>query len=285
VSRIAPLYALALLLVAACGTGTSKKDAPPAPRADAPSPATGTQPASAAPGEADAASAAIVQQMTDAMGGQQTWDNLPYFRFDFVVVREGKEVVRFRHWWDKRNGRCRVEGPDDKGRTVTAIFTLKDKKGKSFTDGIVDTDPANIASIIQMGYERWVNDTYWIIMPFKLRDPGARLKHARTHRTEDGNEYDVLELSFGTGVGLTPGDRYWLHVNRATHLIDRWEMLLQSEKPPPQSATWEAWTDVGPSKLSLAHRFEGKPVMIRFENVTTPATMDETVFTYSRVRG
>jgi len=242
-------------------------------------------PARAAIGEADAPSAAVVTDMTNAMGGQKTWDNLPYFRFDFVVVKDGKEIARFKHWWDKRNGRCRVEGPDDKGRNVTAIFTLKDKKGKSFTDGIVDTDPKNVANIIQMGYERWVNDTYWIIMPFKLRDPGVHLKHVRTKRTQDGIDYDVLQLSFNAGVGLTPGDKYWLYVNRKSHLLDKWEMLLQGQKPPPSGASWEGWTGVGPVKLALAHRIERKPVMIRFENVAAPATMDETVFNYSRVRG
>lgn len=235
-------------------------------------------------GKADAASAAVVKDLTDAMGGQKAWDDLPYFRFDFVAVRDGKEIARFRHWWDKRLGRCRVEGPDDKGRNVAAIFTIKDRKGRSFTDGIVDSDSANIAAILNMGYERWVNDTYWVIMPFKLRDPGANLKHARTERTEDGIEYDVLELSFDQGVGLTSSDRYWLYVNRSTHLVDKWEYVLTGQKPPPQSASWEAWTSVGPLRLSLARRFQGKPVMLRFENVGTPATMDETVFTYSRIR-
>jgi hypothetical protein len=62
-------------------------------------------------------------------------------------------------------------------------------------------------------------------------------------------------------------------------------MLLQGNKPPPSAATWEAWTDIGPVKLALMHRVEGKPVMIRFENVAAPATMDETVFTFSRIRG
>ena len=232
----------------------------------------------------DAQSAAVVQQLTDAMGGQKTWDNLPYFRFDFVAVRDGKEIARFRHWWDKRLGRCRVEGPDDQGRTVTAIFTLKDRKGRSYTGGIVDNDSTNIANILKMGYERWVNDTYWVIMPFKLRDPGTILSHARTERTDDGAEYDVLELSFEAGVGLTPGDRYWLYVNRKTHLIDKWEYVLTGQKPPPQPSSWEAWTSVGPLKISLARRFQGKPVMLRFENVSTPATLDETVFTYSRLR-
>lgn len=235
-------------------------------------------------GQADAKAAAVAKQLSDAMGGQRTWDVLPYFRFDFVVVQKGKEVARFQHWWDKRNGQCRVQGPDDKGRTVTAIFTLKDKKGKSFTDGIVDTDPTNIANIVQMGYERWVNDTYWIIMPFKLRDPGTHLKYLRMQK-RGGQDYDVLQLSFDRGVGLTSGDHYTLYVNRSTHLLDKWDMMLEGKKPPPSTSTWEQWTPIGPVKLALNHRLQGKPVEIRFDNVAVPQTMDPSVFTNARVRG
>jgi hypothetical protein len=121
-------------------------------------------------------------------------------------------------------------------------------------------------------------------MPFKLRDPGAHLKYDRQERSADGTSDDVLELTFDKGVGLTSDDHYWLFVNRKTHLIDRWEFVLTGQKPPPQAVSWEAWTSIGPIRLSLVRRFQGKPIMLRFENVATPATMDETVFTYSRVR-
>jgi hypothetical protein len=242
-----------------------------------------TQSATPPPTQADARAAACVKELTDAMGGQEAWDKLPYFRFDFVVVRDGKEIARFKHWWDKTRGRCRVEGPDDQGRVITAIFNLSDKKGKAFTDGIIDTDSTNIAGIIQNGYERWVNDTYWIIMPFKLRDDGTRLKHVRTHEDTNGATYDVIELSFMPNVGLTPQDKYWLYVNAKTHLIDRWEYVLTGHKPPPQGSTWESWTSIGPLQLSLARRFEGKTAMLRFENVAAPATMDESVFSHSRL--
>jgi hypothetical protein len=231
----------------------------------------------------DAESAGIVRALTDAMGGQETWDRLPCFRFDFVVVKDGKEAARFRHWWDKRNGRCRVEGPDDKGKQVVAIFTLADKKGSAFVEGVGESDPAHVAAIIQNGYERWVNDTYWAMMPFKLHDPGVRIRYARNERTLE-TVYDVLELSFVAGTGLTSDDRYWLYVNRKTHLIDRWEYVLTGQKPPPSGSTWEAWTHVGPVKLSLERRFKGKPVMLRFENAAAPPAFDESVFKFSSVR-
>jgi hypothetical protein len=283
------LLAAALVMAPACKASPPKPGSSASPSASAPmggAAGAPTTPASAAPlGEADARAASVAQALTDAMGGQETWNKLPYFRFDFVVVRDGKEIARFKHWWDKAHGRCRVEGPDDKGRMVTAIFTLADKKGRAFVDGAPDLDSASVAGIIENGYERWVNDTYWVIMPFKLRDPGTHLKYDRTQQSDDGNTYDVLALSFSKGVGLTPDDHYWLYVNQKTHLIDKWEMVLTGQKPPPSSSTWESWTDVGPLKLSLARRFAGKPVMLRFENVGAPVTMDESVFSYSKPTG
>lgn len=235
-------------------------------------------------GKADPKAAAIAKELTDAMGGQSAWDNLPCFRFDFVAVRDGKELARFQHWWDKKGGRERVEGPDDKGQHVVAIFNLGDKRGISFTNGVPDADSATVRGRIENGYERWVNDTYWVMMPFKLRDPGANLKYERQATGPKGEVWDVLQLSFDPGVGLTPQDHYWLYVNQKTHLVDRWEMLLTGNKPPPSMATWESWTQVGPVQLSLLRRFEGKPVMLRFENVAAPDHFDESVFTFSKVR-
>lgn len=271
------LATLVAVLGACSQPGSSSNQSAAAPSA---------APSAAAPaprGEADAVAAEIAKQVTDAMGGQSAWEKLPYLRFDFVVVSEGQERARFRHWWDKKRGRVRVEGPDEKGQVVAAVFGLADKKGISFTGGMPDADSASIASHIQNGYERWVNDTYWLVMPFKLRDPGTRLKHARTETGESGQTYDVLELSFSPGVGLTPQDRYWLYVNRETHLIDRWEFVLTGREPPPQGATWESWSSVGPLRLSLLRRFKDRPAMLRFENVSAPEAMDEKVFTHSKI--
>jgi hypothetical protein len=235
-------------------------------------------------GKADAKAAAVALSFDNAMGGQSAWESVPYVRFDFVVVKEGKEIARFRHWWDKYHGRDRVEGPDDKGRTVISIVNLSDRKGKSFVNGTAVKDSTSNAANVQTGYERWVNDSYWLMMPFKLRDPGTNLKYSALKKGTAGVEWDVLELTFDPGVGLTPKDHYWLYINRKSHLMDKWEYLLQDMKPPAQSATWEEWTKFGPVQISALHRFEGKPAMLRFENVAVPATMDESVFVGARVK-
>jgi len=132
--RLVKALLLPTLLIGATALLSPRADAAPPPPADV-----------------DRESAPIVRALTDAMGGQQTWDRLPCFRFDFVVIRDGKEAARFRHWWDKRSGRCRVEGPDDQGKQVAAIFTLADRKGTAFVEGIGESDSARVAAIIENG--------------------------------------------------------------------------------------------------------------------------------------
>lgn len=228
-------------------------------------------------GDADPKAATIAKQLTDAMGGVDAWNNMPYFRFDFVVMKEGKEMARFKHYWDKKNGMDRVEGPDEKGHTVVTMVGLKDRKGTAYVDG-AKQDSAAAAPLVENGYDRWVNDTYWVMMPFKLRDPGTHLKYDKTV-TEGGNTYDVLSLTFDKGVGLTSDDHYWLYINQKTHMIDKWQYLLTGQKPPASTAMWVSWTPVGPVKLSLERHMMGKPVMLKFDNAAAPQTMDPAVFT------
>jgi hypothetical protein len=242
------------------------------------------RPTIAAPAETDPKAAAVARALTDAMGGQAAWDTLPFLRFDFVVAHDGREVARFRHWWDRKQGRCRVEGPDDQGRIVTALFRLSDRRGKTFTDGIADTDSANIADIIRVGYERWVSDTRWLLIPFTLGDPGTRVKHSGVKRGMGGAEWDVLEVTSDPAAGSGPKDSYWLYVNRKSHLLDRWEFVLQGANGPRQGSTWEEWIKVGPLRLSTLRRLGDPLALVRLENVSAPATLDESVFTYARPR-
>ncbi|HSQ59692.1 MAG TPA: hypothetical protein VLT84_04590, partial [Acidobacteriota bacterium] len=97
VARIPALLA-SLALVALLAPLPGRSDAAPPAAAPAAAPNAAVPP----PADIDAESEPVVRALTDAMGGQATWDGLPNFRFDFVVVRDGQESARYKHWWDKR---------------------------------------------------------------------------------------------------------------------------------------------------------------------------------------
>jgi hypothetical protein len=55
-------------------------------------------------------------------------------------------------------------------------------------------------------------------------------------------------------VGETTGDHYWIYVNRATRLVDKWDYLLQGMQPPAATYTWEGWETHDGLKFPTAKR-------------------------------
>ncbi|MDQ6623179.1 MAG: hypothetical protein M3Y86_06805, partial [Verrucomicrobiota bacterium] len=110
-------------------------------------------------------------------------------------------------------------------------------------------------------FARWTNDSYWLLAPLKVLDPGVKLSYAGTKEI-DGANCEMLHVSFEQ-VGMTPGDQYVFYVDPATKFLRSWDYM-----PKPETVmhgTWEKYQDEGGLKLAMEHNFAGKT--IRFENV------------------
>ena len=187
----------------------------------------------------DPKAVAIADQVMTSLGGKSRWDSLPGLRWTFGAMVGDSVRSSRRHAWDKLTGQHRVDGVNRMGQTFTFIHTLGDTtSGMAWVNGNrIEGD--SLHKLIQRANALWVNDTYWMLMPYKLRDPGVTLRYAGD-TTMAGKLYDRLALSF-EHVGLTPGDRYWVYVNRADHRVEHWEMVLEGDQPPPVTYTWQGW--------------------------------------------
>jgi hypothetical protein len=177
----------------------------------------------------------LADRVLDAMGGKKAWDDTRFLHFTFA----GRS-----HWWDRYTGRHRVEGKTKEGKAYVVLENINTKEGTAYVDG-QKQEGEEAAKLLEAGYGAWVNDTYWLLMPYKLRDPGVHLA-SDGEETIDGTTYDKLAVSFEQ-VGLTPGDRYWAYINRKTGLMDRWAFLLQDAKPgeAPSPWLWQGWQKYG----------------------------------------
>ena len=200
----------------------------------------GARPAAA---QSDPKALELADRLMEALGGQAAWDAVHFVRFRFAGFRN--------HSWDKWTGRHRVEFTNRSGEHWIVIQNLNTRQGRVWKDG-QELSGEEATKGVEAGYGTWINDTYWLFMPYKLRDPGVTLEHAGTV-SEDGATYDKIALSFDN-VGLTPGDRYWVFVNQANHRIEKWEYLLQGREPPPAVRTWEGWEEHGGLWFPTAHR-------------------------------
>ena len=103
----------------------------------------------------------------------------------------------------------------------------------------------------------WINDSYWLIMPFKLKDSGVTLKYVGKKPNAMGAESDVLELTF-KGVGVTPDNKYNVYVNPSSHLVTQWDFYGKATNEKPNfSSQWSDYRGLGNIMLSIS-RGEGR---------------------------
>lgn len=225
----------------------------------------------------DAKADAVGRQLIAAMGGEAAWEKAQQFRFDFVVVKEGKAVARFAHAWDRYTGDYRLEGTDKAGAPYAVYFNVNTKTGKAFVNAVAASGEES-EKRIEGAYGRFINDTYWLLAPWKIFDAGVHLAYDGEKPCPGGGTCDVLRLSF-EDVGMTPKDVYWLWLARDPRRMIQWQYVLGGASEDPTTAKWIDWKTLGGIALSLAKPIDGEPVEIRFENVAVSPTRDDSLFT------
>jgi hypothetical protein len=233
------------------------------------------QPARGETAASDPKAVQIADQVMKALGGKQRWDALRILRWTFEVSVNDTLRPGRRHSWDKYSGWHRVEGTTRAGQPFCYIENLNDSTGMAWVDGHpIEGD--SLKKLMRSAHAQWINDSYWFLMPYKLRDPGVNLKYDGEVKDSlhAGVVHDRLALSF-EHVGMTPGDRYWVYVNRATHRVDKWEHLLQGAEPPPVPWTWEGWEAHGGLWFPTAHQNGARTIYTRAVETASQAKPKE----------
>lgn len=194
-----PLLALVAAAVAACGD--SDREASTS-AASSVSEASATSP----PGDADAAALAdsTVDAWIRAAGGLEAWRSLRTARHTVTTVwfDEDGSVRRMRPrrvTLRRTEGaeQSRIERPEAEGLYVQ-VFT-GDTAWAALNGRPLPPDHSAAVEAEYVGRDV----VYWFGLPYKLRDPGVVM---RGRRVETGGV--EVEVSFQSGVGAKPGDRY-----------------------------------------------------------------------------
>ena len=176
--------------------------------------------------------------------GGENWENVKDVRFNFVVEQDGKEIFKAEHVWDVPANTDDVKWKD-KHVKVNLAAPASDEDSKS-------------------AYARWVNDSYWLLAPLKVRDPGVHVK-TEGMKEADGANCQTLRLSFDK-VGLTPNDQYVLYIDPASHLVRAWDYIPTPDKIIHGS--WEKYQSFSGLYLSTEHEFNGKIIRLSDIKVT-----------------
>jgi hypothetical protein len=187
---------------------------------------------------------AIAHDVMHALGGYQSWNRTRFVTWNFFGRRT--------HVWDKHTGRLRFESED-----TLVLMNLQSKEGRVWKDGVEMTDPGTRDEEVDRAHGAWINDSYWVFMPYKLKDSGVTLKFLGEGTTEAGAAADVIELTFDN-VGRTPENKYHVYVDKESRLVTQWDYYPNASDPEPRfRIPWLNWQRHGDILLS-ADRGERK---------------------------
>lgn len=197
-------------------------------------------------------SAAKGQQLATDLwkaSGGENWAKVREVHFTFAVEQEGKPLFSAQHVWNVAAGTDEVK--------------WKDKEGKDHAVTVNLAAPASDEE--KAGYARWVNDSYWLLAPLKVRDRGVTVE-ASGPKDLNGVTCETVRLKFEK-VGLTPTDEYVFYLDPKTKLPLAWDYIPASGTG--MQATWEKFKSFGGLNLATEHNFSGKTIKLTDIKVVT----------------
>ena len=220
----------------------------------------------------------IYGRMMEEMAPDRGWERVRYIAFDRVVDRGDDTPSRRGHRWDVWGGMYRMAG-DAGGQEMVAVIDTNDPTGSEriWLDGEPVTDPALADSLADRAHASFINDTYWLLMPYKWADPGVNAVYMGEMELE-GRTHEVVELTFDA-VGRTPQNRYRGWVDAETGLMAYWQHWRDAGDPEPAfTLAWTEWTQYGPLLLSAGRPDSTGYSRVTFENLAAALEMPEGMF-------
>lgn len=196
----------------------------------------------------------VYERMMDVLAPNGGWDRARYLEFEWAVDRGGAGTFSRTHRWDKWEGVARVDDVSDGQPRVSIFDTSEPTSGRVWVGGQEITGQAAVEAL-ESAYQAHINDSYWLVMPYKWGDPGVTTEYLG-EQTDGGRSWEVVQLSFGSDVGLTPQNRYLAFVNPETGRMERWHHFSDASANP-SPADWEDWSSYGPIQLAETRMRDG----------------------------
>ena len=204
----------------------------------------------------------IADKVMKSMGGRENWDNTKYLKWNFF----GKRI----HYWNKETGDIRIEIPTSDAVILMNINTLE---GKIKLGDVEPTKEDSLDRYLELGKEMWTNDSYWMFMPFKLKDGGVTLKSKQKRMMLDNEYAHALELTF-SGVGETPDNKYIIYVDTYDYKVRQWDFFpTPTMTQPAFRTTWGNYLKYGNLELADVRSTDTLTEIAVFEELS------ESVFT------
>ncbi|MDN5211747.1 DUF6503 family protein [Fulvivirgaceae bacterium BMA12] len=140
----------------------------------------------------------MLEKCLQAHGGLESWN--AFEGLDYTLINNGNPVYQLTHLKDRR-------------------AYIKSEDYEVGFDGKVAWATPDMSKLPGKSAAFYYNlDFYFIGIPFVLKDPGVSVTY-EGKSTIDSLEYESIKVTFGSGVGLTPKDVYYLYIDPESNLL------------------------------------------------------------------
>ena len=206
----------------------------------------------------------IAEQLAKTYG-LEAFGHIEAIRYTFNAQFPGVDVSRA--WvWQPQTDQVSYEGKDKDGKPVQGTYVRSQLHG----------EPANVQDEIDPAF---VNDQYWLVLPFHVVWDGANVEDTGRQKLPlgQGSARRVV-VQYASEGGYSPGDTWELYVgsdNRVEELVYR---RGGPQKPRVVVATWAGYKKAGPLLISTDHRgtADGEPLRVFFSDVSVKLVGSDT---------
>lgn len=205
----------------------------------------------------------LADSIMHAMGGRENWDKTRFISWTFSGRRD---LV-----WDKQAGRVRIESKSD---SATYLVNVNTGEGRVKIKDTEITEADSLKKLLTKAKNMWINDSYWLVMPFKLKDDGVTLKYMGED-TLKGTRFNTLVLTFKE-VGVTPQNKYKLYVDIKDKLVRNWCYYSNASQDSANfTRPWDNYQKYGNILLSADRSDKSGPSNVKVDEMLPDALFTE----------
>ena len=209
----------------------------------------------------------LAHRSVDLLGGGAL-ERARYFSFTFKVEKNNV-VGSFPQQWDRVTGDYHVTGRRPDGIPFEATINVNTGAAHGTIGGRVISSPDELKKLFQFAYERYISDTFWLLMPLMMLDPPFQRAYDGPRNDSCGHTWDLLKLTVEVKPGNPPPGVYWPWINRDTGMVEEWDMKpvgLRADQPPIE-VIFHDYRRVAGLLISLRREMRGLNQSVRFDDL------------------
>ena len=187
----------------------------------------------------------IAEKIANAHGFEN-WKNVTEVQFTFAVDRDTI----------KGNGRSWIWLPKK-----DSVYMQAGVQNIKYSRKNIDSIPKNVD-------RAFINDKYWVFVPFQLVwDTSATISDVKKAKAPISEaEMDMITILYPSEGGYTPGDAYDIYYD-SDYMIKEWTFRKGNSPEPSLSTTFENYKDFNGIKIAIDHKQEDASWNLNFKNV------------------